>query len=628
VSFIFTVGADGAERVVPAGGDLQAALNAAQPGDVILLQPGATYRGNYVLPVKSGDAVITLRSATPDAQLPAPGVRMTPAYVSQLATIASPNSSAALRTAAGAHHWRLLFLHFPSTHLGYNDIVRIGDGSSAQSAIAHVPYEIEVDRVFIHGHPLYGQKRGIALNGRAIAIRNSWISDIKAVGIDTQAIGGWNGPGPYVIENNYLEASGENFLLGGADPAIPNLVAEDVIVRHNYMSRPMTWRAPVVAAPIDITAAAQSGGTLAAGTYTYRIVARRPAGGGAIARSTASTDVSVSSGGGSVVLSWAPIADATEYRVYGRTPGAPDQYWTTTTTTFTDSGVAGVAGVVPVTPGDTWQVKNIFELKNARRVLVEYNVFENNWENAQPGYAILFTPRNSNGTCTWCVVEDVTFQYNIVRHTAAGINLTGYDDYPRVTAQTARVRIRHNLFYGITRALGGSGWFLLVGHQPRALVIDHNTIDFDGTTAVYAYGGSATAPEQILGFEFTNNAVRHNAYGINAAGHAYGLTALGAYFPAAVVAGNWLQGGSASRYPQGNLFVGAFEAAFLDAGRANYEPASGSILINQATDGSNIGADVRQVLRGVHGVAEGNPASTPKAPRNVRIVGGSVPRLP
>jgi hypothetical protein len=32
---------------VGANGDLQAALNAAQPGDTLLLQPGATYMGSF-----------------------------------------------------------------------------------------------------------------------------------------------------------------------------------------------------------------------------------------------------------------------------------------------------------------------------------------------------------------------------------------------------------------------------------------------------------------------------------------------------------------------------------------------------------------------------------------------------
>src|SRR6476646_10538926 len=47
---------------VAAGGNLQAALDSAQPGDVILLQAGATFTGNYILPVKSGATMITVQT--------------------------------------------------------------------------------------------------------------------------------------------------------------------------------------------------------------------------------------------------------------------------------------------------------------------------------------------------------------------------------------------------------------------------------------------------------------------------------------------------------------------------------------------------------------------------------------
>ena len=77
---------------VPAGSSLQSALNAAQPGDVITLEPGATYAGNFVLPNK-GDIsdFITIRSAAPDSALPSPGMRMTPAYSTLLPKIRSSN---------------------------------------------------------------------------------------------------------------------------------------------------------------------------------------------------------------------------------------------------------------------------------------------------------------------------------------------------------------------------------------------------------------------------------------------------------------------------------------------------------------------------------------------------------
>ena len=70
----------------------------------------------------------------------------------------------------------------------------------------------------MHGDRYVGQKRCIALNAANVTISDSYIAECKGVGQDTQAIGGWNGPGPYTIENNYLEAAGENVMFGGADP--------------------------------------------------------------------------------------------------------------------------------------------------------------------------------------------------------------------------------------------------------------------------------------------------------------------------------------------------------------------------------------------------------------------------
>jgi len=53
VYFLAASAAHAATIAVPSGGDLQAALNAAQPGDVITLEPDATYTGNFILPNKA-----------------------------------------------------------------------------------------------------------------------------------------------------------------------------------------------------------------------------------------------------------------------------------------------------------------------------------------------------------------------------------------------------------------------------------------------------------------------------------------------------------------------------------------------------------------------------------------------
>jgi hypothetical protein len=105
-----TQSASAATLQVPAGGDLQAALVNAQPGDTIVLAPGATYAGNFTLPNKGGSAYITLQT-NPEG-LPGPGERVNPDHSPRLAKMRSPNGMPALQTAEGAHHWRIVLIEF------------------------------------------------------------------------------------------------------------------------------------------------------------------------------------------------------------------------------------------------------------------------------------------------------------------------------------------------------------------------------------------------------------------------------------------------------------------------------------------------------------------------------------
>jgi Putative Ig domain len=73
--------------------------------------------------------------------------------------------------------------------------------------------------------------------------------------------------------------------------------------------------------------------------------------------------------------------------------------------------------------GHAFIVKNLFELKNARRVLLEGNVFENSWGGfSQVGFALLLTPKNP-GTCSSCLVRDVTIRYSKFSHTGAAMQI-------------------------------------------------------------------------------------------------------------------------------------------------------------------------------------------------------------
>src|SRR3954464_5824047 len=151
--------ASGATIQVPPGGDVQQAVSAAQPGDVIALTAGAVYAGPITLTPKSGNAPITIRTAG-DAGLPADGARISPANAAALAAIQQNGNAPAIQTTPGAHHWRLMLLEIRGN--GTNDIVTLGDGSGAQPAAAAILHDLVVDRVYLHGDAVRGQKRGVA----------------------------------------------------------------------------------------------------------------------------------------------------------------------------------------------------------------------------------------------------------------------------------------------------------------------------------------------------------------------------------------------------------------------------------------------------------------------------------
>ena len=461
-------------------------LDAAQPGDEILLASGATFSGNFTLPPKSGDQVIVVRTSA--AALPGAGVRTAPQYANVLAKIRSSNTGAAMTAAPGAHHWRLENLEFQPNRDGVGDIIVLG-GSQSQTAVSQMPHDIVLDRLYIHGDAALGQKRGIALNSGYTEILNSYISDIKSAEQDSQAIAGWNGRGPFVIENNYLEASGENILFGGADPSITGLVPSDISIRRNVMTKPLAWRS------------------------------------------------------------------------------------------------------------QKWVVKNSLELKNAQRVLIEGNVFENVWVSGQSGFAVLFTPANQDGHAPWVVVEDVTFRYNVVRHAGGGVNITGVD-YISGSDRTQRIQVANNLFYDIDGSWGGpgTGIFLQIGNSPRDILVERNTIVQSGNL-ISVYGRSNGGAEPVDGFGFRENLARHNAYGVIGDGQSPGRGTLAMYFTGLSFDRNVLAGGDPSAYPTGNYFpsLAEFDASFTNEIAADFTVVPTSPFAHAADDGTALGANLAQL---------------------------------
>lgn len=225
--------------LVKAGDSLQTFLDAAVAGDVIQIEAGATFVGNFVLPNKTGRGTkpIAIRSS---AMLYLTG-RVTPAMAVHMPKLISPNQSPALITASGAHDYVISGLEF-TTVPGVVTYATVSLGSGYERSVTDLPTNITIDRCYIHGDPSWGGTRGVALNSRRATVMNSWISDYKSTYADTQAINGFNGPGPFRIENNYLEAAGENIMFGGATSSIPNMIPSDIVIRNNTLSKPLSWR--------------------------------------------------------------------------------------------------------------------------------------------------------------------------------------------------------------------------------------------------------------------------------------------------------------------------------------------------------------------------------------------------
>ena len=195
---------DGSIVRLDRNGDLQDAIDQARAGDTIVLEAGAVYTGPFTLPVKSGSDFITIQSSRL-SDLPE-GVRVSPSQAALFAKLQSAtNGEPIIKTKPGAHHYKFVGIEFSTANANVKvyDLIRLGDWHS-QTTLDHVPHHLIIDRSYIHGFATQEVQRGISLNSAETSILNSYISDVHGRGYDTQAICGWNGPGPFKIINNYL----------------------------------------------------------------------------------------------------------------------------------------------------------------------------------------------------------------------------------------------------------------------------------------------------------------------------------------------------------------------------------------------------------------------------------------
>ena len=516
------VPAESGRRVsVSSGAELQHALDTAAAGDRILLDAGIT-----LLPPRGADSfVLRNRHLAPgqwivvqsadsafnaDGRL-APNTRVSDADAASMARIRSTTTNApAIRTEAGASGYRLIGLDIgaESSVQQLTNLVELGNGSDV--TVDTEPSDIVIDRCFIHGNDTGNFRRGVMMNGVRLAVVDSHVANFHDANTDSQAVGGSNGPGPFKIVNNFLEAASENVMFGGSDPAVPELVPRDIEVRRNLLTKRRSWQTARVA------------------------------------------------------------------------------------------------------------VKNAFELKNAGRVVVEGNIFENVWASGQDGTAILLKSVNQQGRCIWCVTEYVTFRNNIVRGAAHGMTInaaeTGGPGMP-LPRKAHHIRVDNVLFDDL-----GGGKLLRVFGGVSDASFTHITARGNGSGILEPQSDTDLNPRLV----FKNNLIERRYYGIGA-GSVEGTKTLSRNFNPYTYGYNVLVNTSAptdqaiangdlgSRYPARTWVVSGWNDVGFQSGTSTLTKTSR--FSRAGDDGKDVGVDLPAVTaaqgagRGADGCGAGGAVS-------------------
>jgi hypothetical protein len=218
-------------------------------------------------------------------------------------------------------------------------------------------------------------------------------------------------------------------------------------------------------------------------------------------------------------------------------------------------------------------------LKNAKNVVIDGNVFENCWTDAQTGIPILFTTRNQEGSAPWCIVQNVTFTNNIVMGADGALNLLGTDN-EKPSAQGSDMVIANNLFTNI------KGPFLTFNGFHNVSVIHNTHIQTGNITILYG------KPSQQ--FVYRDNLTVRNSKGYGVFGDATGegTVALKKFTPDFVFKNNVLALADGSLYPKENEFPGSLErVGFVNFEKGDYRLSPSSPYKKAASDGKAVGCD-------------------------------------
>jgi hypothetical protein len=229
--------------------ELSTALAKSAPGDVIVLDAGVTYIGNFTLQAKANPNNKWIYVVSSQLEKLPEGKRVSPADAENMPKIVTPNAAAALVIIPGTNHYRFAGVeittastagacptctppHNPFTYF----LVGVTSGIPSPE-----PDSLTFDRCYIHGMPNIDVKQGLQATASNFAVVDSYISELHIIGGESQGVLSYISPGPIKIVNNYIESSTENIMFGGAGGYANPYITSDAEIRNNYLFKPLSW---------------------------------------------------------------------------------------------------------------------------------------------------------------------------------------------------------------------------------------------------------------------------------------------------------------------------------------------------------------------------------------------------
>ena len=221
---------DGGVIHVKVGDDLAAAINGAPAGSEILVQPG-TYE-SVVVHARSG--ALTIRPDTESL----PAGRCLPHLAETLIQVKSHSGMPAIEYESGVHEITWIgAMPLPSEPGA--PLIRVGRWDEADPGRA--PSKNVFDRALLLADEAKGGKRGFETNCGELLLTRCYVDHFWYTS-DSQAVCGWNGPGPFTLEDNFLSATGETVMFGGSDAMNQQMHPALAVIRGNTLTKQLAWK--------------------------------------------------------------------------------------------------------------------------------------------------------------------------------------------------------------------------------------------------------------------------------------------------------------------------------------------------------------------------------------------------